>query len=275
MPMREHNAPAVSVIMGVRYNRADLSLLRRSVRSILEQSCEDLELLICDDGSCQGAVDYLDGVAAADDRVALVRRGRLLLSAKLNACLEVARGRYIARMDDDDYSHPRRLQVQLDALAHRPEIAFVGSNVNLARNGRIVGARDLPEFPTTEDFLFVQPFIHPSLLFRREALVAVGGYDETARCAKCEDYDLLLRLYGMGMRGMNLQARLLDYTLPEGAKGSRTMADRWNEARTRYYRFRELKLLPQAWPYVAKPILVGMIPETMLEAIKNKRMKRG
>ena len=68
---------------------------------------------------------------------------------------------------------------------------------------------------------------------------------------------------------MNLQENLLDYTLPQTAKGSRKMRHRWNETVTRYCRFRELGILPQALPYVIKPLAVGLLPEPVLRRLKG------
>ena len=115
-----------------------------------------------------------------------------------------------------------------------------------------------------------QPYLHPTLLFRREALEAVDGYSEERHCLLCEDYDLLLRLYAKGFTGRNLPERLLIYTLPPTAKGSRTMAHRWNETVTRWRRFRELGVLVRAWPYVLKPLVVGVLPEHLLRRIKER-----
>lgn len=262
--------PQISVIMGVLYRKSDVSLLRRSIQSILRQSWTDFEFLICDDGSNMQAISLIDELAERDQRIRQIRSGnKITLPEKLNACLKEAKGCWIARMDDDDFSHPDRFEKQLAVLQEHSEIDFVGCNVRLWREENIVGQRVLPEFPKIKDFLFVQPFIHPALLFRREALLTVGGYSEDKSCRKCEDYELLLRLYERGFRGENLQECLLDYTIPTTAKGSRTMGDRWNESMTRYRRFRSLNLLPRAWPYVVKPLAVGLLPEPIISRLKR------
>jgi len=273
--MRSEKAPLASFIMGVFYRRSDTALLDRSVASVLHQSFTDFELLVCDDGSTPKAVRLLDEYAAADARVRLIRPGgKFRLAEKLNMCLREARGSYIARMDDDDFSHPERLAVQLAALRNRSEIDFVGCNVNLCRGGECIGTRLLPELPRVRDFFFVQPFIHPALVFRREALLSVGGYSEEPYCELCEDYDLLLRLYAAGRRGMNLQQCLLDYSLPQTAAGGRNMHHRWNEAVTRYKRFREIGVLPEAFLFVLKPLLVGVLPGPVLSKMRRLFYRR-
>jgi len=262
--------PVVSVLMGIFYRHNDITLLKRSVDSILNQTFTSFELLVCDDGSVPTATTYMDEVAALDPRVRLIRSGTLFtLPSKLNACLSAAQGTWIARMDDDDFSYPERFSVQLEYLHAHPQFSFVGCNVNLWRDGAIVGQRMLPEFPTVQNFYFVQPYIHPTLIFRRDALSAIGGYSEDPSCILCEDYDLLLRLYAAGYSGANLQKYLFDYTIPPTAKGRRTMRHRWNETVTRYRRFRDLGVLPQTLPYIIKPIIVGLLPEQILRKLKK------
>lgn len=261
--------PTISVLMGVRYSREDTLHLERAVQSILKQTYQNLELLICDDGSTETARSWLEKMAAQEARIRLIRdAGCLDLAKKLNLCLKSAQGEYIARMDDDDYSYPDRLEKQIRFLIDHPGASFVGCNVNLVQNKVIIGERKFPPWPGVEDFYFVQPYIHPTLLFQREALLAVGGYSEQLNCVLCEDYDLLLRLYKAGFKGANLQEILLDYTVPLNAKGNRKWKHRWNETVTRWKRFQELGKLPGALPYVIKPIAVGLIPEGALARLK-------
>lgn len=257
----------ISVLMGV-HNGAHT--LERAAESILAQDFADFELIVCDDASTDGTWALLEGFAQRDSRVRLLQNPRNLgLAATLNRCLGQARGQYIARMDDDDFSHPQRFSRQLRHLEEHPGDAFVGCNVALVRDGDKVGRRLLPARPQVRDFYMTQPFVHPALLFRRQAMEAVGGYREDKRCVLCEDYDLLLRLYARGLVGANLQEVLLDYAIPATAKGSRKMSHRWNEAVTRWRRFRELGVLPGALPYVVKPLAVGLLPEPLLRRLKG------
>ncbi|MBQ9459659.1 MAG: glycosyltransferase [Oscillospiraceae bacterium] len=264
--------PSVSVAMGIRYRRESLEPLHRSVESILNQTVADFELLICDDGSTLEASRVLDEYAARDGRIRLLRPGGALeLPQKLNVCLRQARGGYIARMDDDDWSHPERFARQLAALEQEREIAFAGCSVNLCRDGARVGARDLPVYPSVRDFYDTSPFVHPALVFRRSALEAVGGYCEEPYCRLCEDYDLLMRLYAAGYRGKNLPDRLLDYTLPPKGKKNRALRDRLHEAQTRWRRYHELGVLHEAWIYTAKPIAAALLPQRAVERLREIR----
>lgn len=267
--MRSEDGPLVSVLMGVRYRRCDTQLLARSVRSIQEQTYRNFELLICDDGSTEEAKALLERWSGEDARIRLIRDPACLtLAKKLNLCLKEAQGRYIARMDDDDFSHADRLERQVRFLEENEEISFVGCNVACVQEGQYRGDWRYPARPKIEDFYFLQPYIHPALMFRREALEAVRGYSEEPYCALCEDYDLLLRMYREGCVGANIQEPLLDYTVWVGA--NRKMRDRVNETRTRYRRFKDLGKLPGAWPYVIKPVMVGLLPGALRERVRKK-----
>lgn len=274
MPMNKTDGPLISVIMGIRYLRSDLSLLRRSIDSVMNQTYSNYEFLICENGSTDEAKNCLKEYFQKDIRLKQIYGNDAeTLAEKLNRCLHAAQGEYIARMDDDDWSEPDRLQKQLSTLQRHREKAFVGCNAKLLRDGRPAGQRIFPEFPTVKDFLFVQPYLHPTLLFRREVLDRIGGYCEEKRCNGCEDYDLLLRLYQAGYVGFNLQEPLLTYTLPDtGIR--KPYRYRWYEAQTRYVRFGSMKMLPNALPYVLKPLVVGLLPNKLLQKLKRQREKR-
>lgn len=267
--------PLVSVAMGVRYRRDDMYLLERAVNSILAQSYDNIEFLICEFDSRPEVRERLAQIVRSDARVRLVDgEGADTLSEKLNRCITAANGPYIARMDDDDFSEPERIEKQVAFLERNTDAAFVGCAVELEQDGASAGMRKLPEVPEEKDFLFVQPYIHPSLLFRREALDAAAGYSEDPGRVGCEDYDLLLRLYGLGYRGRNMPETLLRYTLPATGSKGRPMWMRVNEVKTRYLRIKDLGFLPRYFPYVVKPVIVGLIPAPLLESLKRGRQGR-
>lgn len=269
------NDTLISVVMGIRYRRDNTFLLRRALNSILNQTHTDLEIIICERGSNSIAKSCLIEYAKRDDRIYIIDGSKTSsFSEQLNLCLSVSRGKWIARMDDDDYSFPERLELQLDFLKRNPQYAFVGCESLLIQDGKEIGQTDFPNEPVVKDFLFTQPFIHPSLVFRKEALEKVGGYLGIPRCDRCEDYDLLLRLYEKGMRGYNIHQPLFAYSVPPKGITNRNFHDRINETRTRFVRFKELKLLPWALPYVIKPIAVWIVPKKLLVYLKNRTIKK-
>lgn len=257
--------------MGVYGNELLLPDLEASVKSIRGQTITDWEFLISDTGSAVTIRSYLDRLAREDPRIKLIRQdGAIRLPNKLNLCLAAARGEFIARQDADDRSLPARFEKQLFFLNEHPEISFAGCSVYLREGETICGERCFPLFPETADFRFSLPYIHPSLMFRRKTLAAVDGYSESPRAVLCEDYDLLLRMYAKGLRGANLPDKLYEYQVSDQDYKKRKFRHRYNESVTRWRRFRDLGMLPRAFPYVVKPLAVGLLPGRILQAIHRK-----
>lgn len=272
--MNNVNSEMISVIMGIKYWRSSNEPLKTAIDSILAQSYTNLELIICERDSTASAKELLKRYTEQDQRVILIDGySTNSFSEQLNICLEKACGKWIARMDDDDYSFPERLEKQLAYLKEHNEFAFVGCQCKLMCNGDNVGTTNFPAYPKVQDFLFSQPYIHPSLLFRSSTLESVKGYSQLPRCNKCEDYDILLRIYENGMKGCNMDEVLFAYTIPPNGITNRCFNDRINEAKTRYIRYRKLKLLPKAFPYVVKPIAVWLMPKRLLAALKKAKIK--
>jgi len=262
--------PLVSVIMGV-YNIESEILLRKSVMSILNQTYKNIEFIICDDGSCNDTSKWLQDLSQADRRIVLLKNETNKgLAYTLNKCLDRAVGELIARQDADDISHQDRIQKQVEFLLKNPEISFVGSNCNLYDEKGVWGTRLFPYKPEPKDFLFKVPFQHGALMFRKSCLLALGGYLVSRRTLRTEDYELLMRFYASGFRGANLQENLYDFLENEAATKRRKYKYRIDEAIIRYQGFKLLGLMPKGFPYVVKPLLVGLIPRRLLNRIKMR-----
>jgi glycosyltransferase involved in cell wall biosynthesis len=169
------------------------------------QTCQEWELLLLDDGSTDDSPELIDSLAREEPRIRPVHLPHRGIAATLNAGIERATGRYIARMDADDVSHARRLALQKACLEERPDICAVGCMIRIfprkeASLGMLAYEGWLNSVVTPEQIareIFVEsPLVHPSVLMRREALEAVEGY----RGEGPEDYDLWLRLHARGMR---------------------------------------------------------------------------
>ena len=193
--------PLVTVLMGSYNPRWDR--LRRAVESLRRQTLEDWELVLWDDGSCPRGAMALEQAACLDSRVRLYRgRENRGLGYALNRCAQRAQGRYLARLDDDDVCHPRRLERQVSFLESHPQYGWVGSAAWRVDSHGLWGRLDVPELPAPRDFASHSPYIHPSVLFRREVLAQ--GYSQSPRYLGCEDYQLFLRLHRQGWQGYNL-----------------------------------------------------------------------
>lgn len=116
--------PTISVIMST-YNRADM--LPVSIDSILTQTYDDFEFIIVNDGSTDNTQAVLEQYANKDDRIVILKNEiNKGLTYSLNLGLAAAKGRFIARMDDDDFSIPNRFEVQLNFMEQNPDVTVVG-----------------------------------------------------------------------------------------------------------------------------------------------------
>lgn len=192
-------APRVSVLLPVRNG---LPFLPDAMASILSQTCRDFELLVVNDGSSDGSDEAVR--ATGDPRVRLLAAPGRGLARALNIGLAEARGQYVARHDADDLSHPERLERQLafldahgdvDVLASR--VAFIDADGAPVRSAWTEAVQDQWDRALTPDAIArLMPrtccVVHGSVMARRDALGAVGGYSEQLGVA--QDYDLWLRM---------------------------------------------------------------------------------
>ena len=215
-------APAVTVLMPV-YNAE--RFVAQTVESVLAQTFTDFEFLIINDGSTDRSLEILQGYANKDSRIRLISRPNTGYVAALNEGLELARSELIARIDADDLSHPRRLELQVARMQTEPELVALGSNAYaIDEGGRMLGDYDVP--PTHEEIEAnhlrgSSSIHHPAVMLRREAVRRVGGYRK--ELMPCEDFDLWLRLGEVG-RLANLPAKLLTKRLMPGSAVASNLA---------------------------------------------------
>lgn len=184
--------PRVSVIMAVWNSERYLA---DSIESILNQTFEDFEYIIIDDGSFDASRDIIARYAVNDQRIKPLYYEHQGLTRSLNRGIREARGAYIARMDADDISLPERLEKEHAYLMQHPDIAVVSCFAYVIDDcGRTVGTHCPPL--STEDIrkrsFFSGQICHPSVMFRADVVRMLGGYNEAFRYA--QDYELWLRL---------------------------------------------------------------------------------
>jgi glycosyltransferase involved in cell wall biosynthesis len=186
------------------------------LRSIRRQTDPDWECVVVDDGSSDRGIDVAREFAATDARFQLfVRPHRGLVSTLLDG-VEQCRGRFVARMDADDWMHRDRIAAQCAALERNSALAAVGCHVRIfPRHGLRDGMRAYEHWLNTIDSpqgiraeAFVEcPIAHPTLMIRRETLSAHPYRD----CGWAEDYDLVLRLLAAGCTLDVVPRRLLGW----------------------------------------------------------------
>lgn len=262
------NMSETSIITGV-YNIEHCASFLKAVEGIRRQTYTDFEWILCDDGSTDATWEILCHCAETDNRIRLLKNSKNEgLAASLNKCLLEAEGYYIARQDADDYSKEDRLEKQIAYLKSHPEIGVLGCQAYLFDENGVWGKENYPEVVTKRDFLFTSPYKHGAVVFRRDVLERTGGYRVAKETRRAEDYDLFMQIHTFG-RGENLTEYLYYFCEDEGSRKRRKYRYRLDEAKVRYRGFKNLNLLPGGWPYVIKPLLVGLIPEQLLEKIKD------
>jgi len=201
-------AECVSVLLATR-NRAPL--LARAIASLRGQTHANLEILVLDDGSSDTTPRWLERWAREDTRLRWSRREQSQgLASALNFLLGQSHGAWLARMDDDDVAHPRRIERQL-AYMQAQHLDVSGTWYRRVAGWRRSVARPaVAHDRIVAELLFQPPLLHPSVMFRRATLERCGGYSEHAPHA--EDYALWVQLLPEARFG-NCPEILMDYTL--------------------------------------------------------------
>ncbi len=218
--------PLISILMPVRNEER---LLPAALASLARQSLHEWELVAVDDGSTDASGAILSAAAATDPRIRVLHRPPHGLVAALNAGLAQCRAPLVARMDGDDICHPHRLERQAAFLESHPEVTLVACQVRHVPRQRLTeGMRSyegwqnrlLSHADIMRDLYVESPFTHPSVLFRRDAVQALGGYRDRGWP---EDYDLWLRLAHSGARFARLP-EVLFYWRDRPQRQTRTAA---------------------------------------------------
>jgi glycosyltransferase involved in cell wall biosynthesis len=213
--------PLVSVAMTVLNPHPEY--FPAAVASVLGQTYKNLELIIVEDPSPQSAADLLHPFS--DPRIILHRnRERTSHSQQRNLSLELARADLVAIMDADDVCLPNRIAKQVEYLHEHREIDVLGSQLTaIDASGRPLGTRRYPTSPAEIHgaFPLYNPIAQPSVMFRKTAVMAAGGY-QYDRFPAVEDYELWSRLASRGVKFANHSEALLQYRLhPGGMKATR------------------------------------------------------
>lgn len=204
-------SPAVSILMPVRNEQ---QYLAAALRSVQKQTFTSWQLVVVDDGSCDATPDILAGFARQDRRIEVIRKAGGGLVAALNIGLAACVAPLVARMDGDDISHPRRLELQAGFMDAHPDVGLVASGFrhfprSSLKQGMVAyesWQNRLQSHDSIMADLFVEsPFVHPSIMTRRKILADLGGYRDMKWA---EDYDLWLRMATASIRFARLPQTL-------------------------------------------------------------------
>ncbi len=184
------NKPKTVGVVIPTYNRG--WVVREAIDSVLEQTCQDFELVVVDDGSDDDTPAILDEYG---DKIRVLRQNNKGVSAARNAGIRETSGEFIALLDSDDFWTPKKLEKQMAFFRSRPDALICQTQETWIRNGRRVNPKNRHQKPSGMIF---EPslslcLVSPSAaMFKRELIDEIGLFDESLPA--CEDYDLWLRV---------------------------------------------------------------------------------
>ena len=200
--------PLVSILMPV-YNTAPY--LKEAIDSILSQTFKDFELIVLNDCSPDNADEILD--TYNDTRIVRYKGERNMgLSNVLNAGMDMARGKYIARMDSDDISLPNRLEIQVKYMEEHPDIDLCSCGMKMFGAKDDVWIRDADPEKVKVTALFFSPILHASSIWRKESFDR-NGLRFRQEMVPAEDYDMWCRALSKGLKLVNLPNVLYRYRI--------------------------------------------------------------
>lgn len=234
--------PEISVILP--YFNAE-NTLQKAIKSILDQSFKNFELLLIDNNSSDKSYSIAQKIAKKDSRIKLLKEEKQGVASAMNCGLKNASGEFLARMDADDISLQSRLEKQVQYLQNNPEIDFVGHEVKYIphitnTNGFERFVNWANSFHTPDEIeinRFVEiPIINPTILFRR---VLFEKYDGCADGDFPEDYEMQLRYLKAGVKMAKLNEQLLewhDYSTRLTRTDDRYSTDAFFKIKAKYFK---------------------------------------
>jgi len=218
-----NDAPLVSVIIPVHNGTAVLSDALTSVR---QQTCQNFEVIVVDDGSSDGSHALAQKFADEDCRIKVLRQPNGGVSVARNMAIARARGELIAFLDADDVWLPGKLAAQLDLLKQEPRVnlLFTDYFYGDGRNNfdrRYSNADKFPNGDVGRRLIYFNLFGTSTVIIKRETLDAVGWFDVELSVA--EDWDMWLRIAERGLYAKGVRQPMARYRLWPGQVSRNTI----------------------------------------------------
>lgn len=257
------------MLIGI-YNCAET--LVEALDSLYAQTYQDFKIILCEDGSSDNTYAVAEEYSKSHDNIILLRNERNMgLNYTLNRCLEHADTEYIARMDGDDISLPKRFEIEINFLDAHPEYAVVsGPMIYFDADGDFRTGTGKGEVKK-EDFIMGSPVCHAPCMARTDAFKAVGGYSVGDRFLRAEDYHLWFKLFAAGYKLYMLNDVIYKMRDDRNALSRRTFKCRRNIAYVMHIGFKMIGLPWYTQVFTLKPILMFFMPATVYKWIHNRK----
>ena len=220
----------LSVLLSV-YGSESPDYLKQCFNSFLEQKRAADEIVLVEDGPLTPELNHIINSFLPVLPIQQVKLDvNVGLGMALNTGLLVCNGEYVARMDTDDILLPERFMVQLKFMEQFPEIDLAGCYATeIDERKSIKGIRSMPTGHTDiVNSLWTNPFIHPSVIFKRKKLLSVGSYNTKLR--RRQDYELWFRCAKNGFKFANIPQSLIYYRFTEVTHKKQTIGLAWEQA---------------------------------------------
>ena len=230
--------------------------IQRAIESVISQTYKNWELIIVDDCSSDNSFDIINNFLH-DERIEYFKNDRNLgIQKSLNYGISVAKGYYIARIDDDDiWIDKEKLAKQMAFLEKNKDHVLLGTGVVVYdESNKYLYKYLLPETDKEirNKILLKNCFVHSSVIFQKEKFILVGGYDEGEYTRHVEDYDLWLRLGSVG-KMINIQEYSTGFTFRENSLSSKNKIEQFKKNITL------IKKYKNKYPSYSKAITFGYL----------------
>lgn len=260
----------ISVLVGI-YNCQET--LQEALDSLYAQTCQDFQIILCDDGSTDRTFEIAQHNANLHhDKIILIKNQKNMgLNYTLNRCLERADTEFVARMDGDDISLPSRFEKELNFLEQNPQYSVVSvpmiyfDDKGEFRRGR--GKGDV----VARDFVKGSPVCHAPCMARTAAFRSVGGYSVSEKLIRVEDYHLWFKLYAAGHKLYMMDECLYMMRDDRKAKSRRKWVGRRNTFGLMNWGFREIGLPWYYHIYALRPIVTYLLPEWLYRFFHKRK----
>jgi len=262
------------VTIGIPFHNAQ-EYLALAIESVINQSFEDWELILVNDGSSDGSLEIAKGFERKDSRIRVISDGEnKKLPYRLNQIIDESRGDYIARMDADDLIHPDRLKIQIEFLKNNPPYDLVSTGVvSINNHNKVYGYRNVES--VYDDFSEVKksyPIIHASVLARK-TWYQRNRYNNNY--PRSEDYELWCRATTKKDLNLAVLPELLYYYREEGVLDSRKIINSYNDGFKVYTKYHGSFDFKRFIKISLKKIVVrGLDYSGLLQKIASRRNKQ-
>lgn len=249
--------------------------IKRCIDSIINQTYENIEIIIVDDCSSDQTLKVIQSNYSNNSKVKIYKNNKNSKAAfTRNVAINHSNGEFIAVQDADDYSHKDRIKEQVLFLNQNKDFSFVGTDSYSFDEKGIWKKTLLKPNPSLSDFSNGKfPFVHGSIMFRKEALKKVDNYRVTKLTERGQDADLLLRLYQSGLYGYNLNKPYYYYQENIDTVKKRSFKFRLQAVKNKlsYFPWSTLSLKEKIM--IVKSLVIGLIPSRLWYSIMKFRAR--